>query len=661
MREKRYWWHTGNVYSYLATKLIWALLALLLTQLFFYLLNTHHFQIDGFGEAIGIVWGNIRFGLATLMLILLPWLVLNLLPFKMRWNGVYRFVSDVLYLVPSLAMLVVNQIDVAYFQFTYRRMSSEMFAYMGVGGQMGSLIPRFIVDYWPTTVSGLCIIFLFCLLSHKTAFPPKREFDHHHTNDLIGLAIGLLVAFVLMRGGFQRHWIGLNDSAKYCQMQNTPMVFNSPYNIIRTYGQPDLDVEELTFMSDEEARQLFDPLFVPLANEANTTQPIDYGYFKAGGGMTTYMGQDSIRYARQKNVVIFVLEGFAQEYLNFYNDSLDVCYAPFLDSLSHHSILFQGYSNGKKSIESIPAIMTSIPTLTDKPFTMTEYNGNEMYGLPQILKNHGYNTSFFHGSFNGVMGFDAFCYKVGFDAYYGQNEYPDQSKIDGCWGIYDEPYLQFTARQLSRCPEPFFSGIFTISSHHPYSIPEEHTGKFKQGEHPILETIGYVDHALRMFFEAASKEAWYENTIFLFMGDHPGPAISKEFNTPAGMYRIPMMVFDPQHPEGLRSDRVMQQADVMPTLIDYLGIDESCIVFGSSVFQQPEGFQVAYGSGYYQLINQSGVSLLELSHGKSYEVDSDGGILMLKAILQQYAQRMKNNQLTTKVLPQQKDDKDSQK
>ena len=645
MTQRNGWFKPNNVYGYLIVKILIALAALTLTQAMYYALNSSHFKIDGFGEWCGIVWGCLRFAVATLTLVLLPFIVINLIPSNKRWKPWYRGISNLLYLIPTLTVVIVNQIDVAYFQFTYRRMSSEMFAYMGVGGDMGNLIPKFLVDYWPVSVSGVVIITLFLLCSHKTVFPALNEYGVNRRNDWIGLCAGLLLTFFFVRGGAQRHFIALNDSARYCQMKNTPMILNSPYNIIRTLGVDDL--KELNYMSDDEARALFNPEFTPLAAKG-IAPAASYGDFRAGAGQVAYTGSDSLTYYRGKNIVIIILESFSQEYMGCYNDGVMESFTPFLDSLASKSLLFQGRSNGKKSIESIPSVMASLPTLMDRPVLMSQFKNNDITGLPTLLKRHGYNTAFFHGAYNGSMGFDAFCKKIGFDAYYGRNEFGNDAYYDGTWGIFDEPFLQYMALQLTRTPEPFLAGVFTISSHHPYTIPKEHQGKLKEGHHPILQCVNYSDMALRKFFATAASQPWYDNTLFIIMADHPAQALSAQFNDYGPWYRIPMIIFDPQHPVGQRSNRIVQQSDIMPTLIDYLGFDDRCICFGNSVFQQPEGWQVAYGCGYHQLVSNDGIALIEESPSRTFEEDGNSRLDLLKAVLQQYAKRMINNQLTTK-------------
>ena len=90
----------------------------------------------------------------------------------------------------------------------------------------------------------------------------------------------------------------------------------------------------------------------------------------------------------------------------------------------------------------------------------------------------------------------------------------------------------------------------------------------------------------------------------------------------------------------------MQQTDIMPTLLDYLGIRANTVCFGTSVFRNPDkGWQIAYGNGYYQLETQDGVAVLGQ---EKEEVIGNGNIELLKAIVQQYNHRLIHNQLLAK-------------
>ncbi|MBQ0159065.1 MAG: LTA synthase family protein [Bacteroidales bacterium] len=660
MRNKRnFWLNTSNIYLYLLFKTLLALLVLFASQLFFYYYNTRIFHVDGFGEWMGVLLGNLTFGIATVGFMLLPYYAANLIPFHFRWNKHYHHITEIFFFyVPILFILITNICDAAYFQFTYRRLSGEIFRYLGIGGNMGTLWPKFLHDYWPATVFGCIIIPLVFLIGTRLRLAVRNRYRKHTLNDIIGLVIGAACVLFLFRGGFGKN-LEWRDTAKYCQAKNCALVTNSGYNIVRTFNGGTLEDE--SFMSDSKALQLFNPVFAA----DSTAIPEAYAGWAPGAGrwdeFDTVQGSYSfgLLQPRYSNVVVIVLESFSQEYMGCYNSQAKTSFTPFLDSLSRHSVVYQGRANGKKSIEGIPSIFASLPTLMTFPLTLSDYFSDTCYALPSILRDHNYHTAFFHGSYNGVMAFDKLCNKLGFQEYYGQNEYMTdpyarESDYDGCWGIYDEYYLQYMVRKLSTFKEPFMAGVFTLSSHHPYTMQPGHEHDFVEGKHPICRVVMYSDNALRKFFDAARHTDWYKNTLFVITADHPGQGLTPEYNGYSGWYRIPMMFYLPRYEECLVpemgkewstaqvSQRLMQQTDIMPTILEYLGIATPAVCFGTSALSNAYGWQIAYGNGYYQLETSDGVAVLGQ---EKEEIIGKGNMPLLKSIIQQYNHRMIDNQL----------------
>ena len=659
MTKKKSWISTSNIYIYLFDKVLLAFVLLLLSQAFFYLDNTRIFHLDGIGEWLGVLWGNIIFGIATLGLLLLPYCFANLLPFAFRWNKHYHRTVEVLfYYLPVLFMLISNICDAAYYQYTYRRLSGEIFRYLGISGNMTALWPHFVIDYWQATLFAAAIIIVLFWASRRICLSARDKYRKHMLNDIVGLIIGSLCVIFLFRGGFGKS-IEWHDTTKYCQAKNCALVTNSGYNIIRTLNGGTL--QEVNYMDDSQASKLFNPEMNPEPYFEGRIVEAWNGW-EAGCG--SYYTSDSSNTTSLSNIVIIVLESFSQEYMGCYNNGIMPSFTPFLDSLAQHCVVYQGRANGKKSIEGIPAIFGSLPTLMTFPLTMSDYADDSLYALPAILRDHGYHTAFFHGSYNGVMSFDQLCQQLGFDEYYGQNEYmadrlSKESDYDGCWGIYDEHFLQYFSRRLGTFHEPFMAGVFTISSHHPYTMQPEHKDDFEKGPHPLCRVVSYTDNALRKFFDSARKTKWYSNTTFIITADHSGQGLHREYNDYNGWYRIPMLIYRPLYEESLVpehgpawschkvSPRIMQQTDIMPTIIDYLGIQTHAVCFGTSVFRNPtEGWQIAFGNGYYQLETQNGVAVLGQ---EKEEIIGNSSTDMLKAIIQQYNHRLIHNELRPNV------------
>lgn len=659
MKNTPSWRNTNNIYLYLFYKQLLAFLVLVATQIFFYFDNTRIFHVDGLHEWLGVIWGNITFGIATIGFMLLPYFAANLIPFHFRWNKIYHRITEVLfYYFPVMFIVITNICDAAYYQYTYRRLSGEIFRYLGIGGHMGSLIPQFIVDYWQATLFAIVVIPLFIAIATRIHLIPRDRHRKHLLNDIVGLILGAGCVIFLFRGGFGKN-LEWRDTTKFCQAKNCALVTNSGYNIVRTFNGGTLTEEQ--YYTPQELTQHFNPFFQSRPAEQWPLCEAWLGWGPNVGHSYEAEIDDSGRITLgkdlHKNIVVIVLESFSQEYMGCYNPKANPSFTPFLDSLYQHSVVYQGRANGKKSIEGIPAIFASIPTLMTFPITLSDYADNQLNALPAILSQNGYRTAFFHGSYNGVLGFDKLCQQMGFQEYYGENEYmadrqAQKTDYDGTWGIYDEYFLQYVVRKLSSFQQPFMAGTFTLSSHHPYKMQPGHENDFIEGPHPLCRVVMYTDNALRKFFDAARKTNWYKNTVFVITADHSGQGLTREYNDYNGWYRIPMMFYLPEYEEELITNgpewsthevnsRIMQQTDIMPTLLDYLGLPAKTVCFGTSAFRnESNGWQIAYGNGYYQLETNDGVAVI----GAEKE-EGNGNFALLKAIIQQYNHRMINNQL----------------
>jgi len=242
------------------------------------------------------------------------------------------------------------------------------------------------------------------------------------------------------------------------------------------------------------------------------------------------------------------------------------------------------------------------------------------------------------------------------------SKYPNSEKdYDGKWGIFDEPFFQFFADDLDQKQSPFFSSIFSLSSHHPYTIPEQHEGKFKKGEIAIHESVGYSDYALKEFFKRAKQSDWYDNTLFVITADHTFKSTHKSYQNSNGLYAIPIIFYNPSDSIIGSIDKVCQQSDILPSIIDYLKIDTNIVSFGNSIWAD-QGYAVNYLNDVYQFFEEE--YLLQFNGEKSlalYNTSIDSllknNLILevpekaldlenkLKALIQDYNYRMIHNQL----------------
>jgi phosphoglycerol transferase MdoB-like AlkP superfamily enzyme len=414
-------------------------------------------------------------------------------------------------------------------------------------------------------------------------------------------------------------------------------VLNTPFSLFRTFGKKVLVKYE--FYDKQKLDEIYNPHYIPAINSP----------FK------------------KDNVIIIILESFAREYIGFFNKDLEggsySGYTPFIDSLLKESLTFNvSLGNGKKSIDAMPSVLASLPSL-ETPYIISHYANNTINGLASLLKGKGYYSAFFHGAPNGSMGFDSFAKMAGFDDYIGLDQYPHKNDFDGIWGVWDEPFFKFFAGKLNNFPQPFLASIFSISSHHPFKVPDKYKDKFKKGAAPIVEVVGYTDFALREFFDEVSHEPWFKNTLFVITADHTNESIHKEFQNNFGSYSIPVIFY--KQGSNLRGvkERIAQQIDIMPTILSYLNFDEEYIAFGNNLLDDShESFAFnTNGSTYHlymrdhilEMIDNKPVGLFNYKTDRFLEVNLMGSEPDLtrkmeekmKAIIQSYNARLIDNDL----------------
>lgn len=558
----------GSLYKMLLSIGLFIIL-MTICRLIFFVFNAEYFPEASLTDFIA----GLRFDLSIGTYFFIPYLVCSIAlanHTRLRW---VRILLKSCFLLAVVLFVFLNMVDVAYYSFTFKRMTADVLN-MTRGGDLLSLLPFFIIDYWYVLIliAGL----VYGTLKSYNAINVQNNRKYAWYTRLMVLAITGGIAIVSIRGGVGMRPLAVINAADHTSPQNTGLVLNTAFTFFHSLLRSDL--ERISYFQDEEEmKKIFNPVKVINPDK----EPIE------------------------RNVVVIILESFGKEYIGWYNEGKG--YTPFLDSLMDKSYVFtNAFANGKKSINAVPAILSGLPSLMEDPFIFSAYAGNTLWSLPQVFNKKGYHTSFFHGGRNGTMGFDGFCGHIGVDAYVGLEEFPHNDKTDGSWGVYDEPFFDFMSKKLSNeIAEPFFSTVFTLSSHHPYKIPEQYKGRFPKGNLEIHESIGYADHALKSFFREISSKPWYENTLFLITADHTSHPEHEKYGNEVGKYSIPLVIFDPlvKRETPQTNSTVVQHADIPAILLSSLGVKDTILTFGNDPWDSEYiNFAIHKSQGIYQLI-----------------------------------------------------------
>lgn len=633
-----------NIYISLVIRLLIILLLYTICRIAFYLFNQQLFpgiNINGF---LNILRGGIKFDISAILYVNSLFILSQILPFKFRHNQAYQKVCAWIFYITNGIALAFNVGDIAYYPFTLKRTSFTLFSQFANEQNKTKLFFQFLLDYWYITLLLILVIALMVFLYKKTrATNPgfKNNWLYYGTSIiLIPIIAGLMIAG--MRGGFRHSTrpITLSNAGEFVKnASEISIVLNTPFSLIRTIKAQAL--KKQTYFDEHELNTIYTPV-----HSGDTSQ-------------TAFI---------PKNVIIIILESFSREYLGAFNPDLDngkyKGYTPFLDSLTNESLAFtNAYANGRKSIEGLPSVISSIPGIYE-PFVLSNYSGNRINSFGNLLAKEGYHTSFFHGAPNGSMGFSSFVNLGGIEHYYGMTEYGNDDDFDGMWGIWDEPFMQFWAANLNQFKPPFLSVLFSVSSHHPFKIPEKFEGKFPKGTLPVHQGVGYTDYSLRQFFKTASSMPWYKNTLFVITADHSSASWHREYQTSLGAFAVPILIFDPSGNLKGKDDRPVQQIDILPTMLNQLHYKHPFFAFGGDMINQNDDHAVIHSTdnlyqtmmGDYVLKHDGKESVALFNYKKdkllTKNILADNDSLKnkmerrLKAFIQQYNKHMIDNTLT---------------
>ena len=621
-----------------------------LARLIYFFENYSYFSQNlSFPHVLEMLRGGLVFDTSAILVTNIPYIVLMLFPIHYKESAIYQKLCRAVFLVINGLALAINLCDAVYFRFTMRRTTTTVFSEFANEENLGGVFLKETINHLYLLVLFVVMVWAMYRLYRMTGLKHK-ELTWWHYDLATLLSLAALAPFVVagIRGGFATavRPITISNANQYVDRPtDAALVLNTPFSLYRTIGKAVFVVPEY-YQNETEMASVFTPIHVP---------------------------SDSVPMTK-KNVVVLIVESFGREYIGALNGTLENSryrgYTPCVDSLIAKSITFShSYCNGRKSIDGMPSILSSIPCFVE-PFFLTPASMNHVSGIASLLVGEGYQTAFFHGAQRGSMGFQAFARSTGFQEYYGREDYDEDTRFggdadfDGMWAIWDEPFLQYYAAKMSEMKEPFMTAVFTASSHHPYVIPEKYKDVYPEEGLTIHKCIRYTDMAIGRFFQEASRQPWFKNTIFVLTSDHTNQSDHMEYQTDLGGFCSPIIIYEPgvtdQQPE--MQQKIAQQIDILPTLMGRLHYPKPYFAFGIDVLNTPaeQTWAVNYMNGFYQYVKHGHV--IQFDGQKTTAAYALTDSLMqnnlvnqlpeqpqmereVKAIVQQYMERMTQDRL----------------
>ena len=605
------WWN--NDIAMLLKRLLIVYVVLFLCRIIFYLYNASLLGPITPDEVWPLLKGSLVFDTASILYINALFILLSLLPLRIRERKGYQRLLFGYWIVVNGVAVIINLADTIYFHYTQKRFTSDEI-FFASNDNSGQLILKFAAENWYLVVAGAVLIAAM-VWGWRRCGRPRTPITHRGGYVTVGTlfllgAIALVIGGI--RGGFGRSVrpITLSNATLYTPSPDKAnLILSNPFCIIRTLGKGHITYTK--YYAPEELESIFTPYHYPnngygISIDDKTSPADSLSLYSGPGMMRPVLGR--------RNIIIFVLESFSAEHSALLNPDLypdGKGFTPFLDSLMQRGYTFtSGFANGHKSIEALPAVFSSIPSFKT-PFVLLPQSLGPTRGLPKILDEEGYATAFFCGSPRGSMGFGAYATASGITRLYSQEDYEKAHGTedhDGYWGIWDEPFLGFMEETLGELPQPFFASVFTLSSHHPFVVPEKYKDSLPEGHTRIHKGVAYTDLALRRFFEQAAGTDWFRNTIFVFTADHVSSEIyAPKTHTPTGKSQIILFLYTPDGALRGMDNVVAQQTDLMPTLLGLIGYDNPYFAFGRDILGEPERMPMAinYANQNFQAITDS--------------------------------------------------------
>ena len=555
-----------------------------IARFLFWFFNKDLIKIESVSDYFSISFHGLAFDTTAILYVNSLFILLSVIPLVINTKKYYQKFLFYLYFIMNGIAYGMNFGDFIYYRFSQARLTTAAMNVAQNENNIGKVFFLSILEHPFVILWFLVLMILWIFLYKKVKVIEKKPEIKwvYFLSSIVTLCLITVLVVGGIRGDFKHSTrpINLVDANRYVKnpLQGN-VVLNSVFSFFRTMNTNNF--EEVHFVDQKFIDDNIKPYKIYLREDAEP----------------------------KPNVVIFILESFGKEYSGAFNKNTKikdfVSYTPFVDSLAAESLIAtDAFANGRQSIHGMSSVLAGIPSLKDA-FTSSPYSNQKIQSIVSVSNEMGYDTSFFHGAPNGSMGFLGFGNILGFKNYYGKTEYNNDADFDDIWGIWDEPFFQYFAQTLDKKKSPFMATMFSVSSHHPFKVPEKHQGKFKKGPLEIHEPIGYTDYSLKKFFETAKKMPWYNNTIFVFVADHTNQIYYAEYQKAMNRFAIPILFYSPNPKFNLKGEftEPAQQMDIYPTLVDLMGYNKKIRSWGRSlVSDKKEDYIIVNSTGIEQFM-----------------------------------------------------------
>ena len=485
----------------------------------------------------------------SIIIIIIPFLLISI-PFLInkKWNVIYK-ISNYFIITLVLINIAVSASDLVFFKYYNSRITNAIFDWTNDFSSMMKLVITN-SSYLPYILLFILVSSLYIYLQHKI-LRISISIKNLRINIFFRILI-FLIAFILLffgvRGTFNLGHRPLNSDDVY--FSDTPFLnqlgFNPVFSLVNSYRGDKISY----FNNDNEAINFaIKSLNIRKSKCLNPFQQI-------------IENNDSIK----PNIVFIFMESMSNSMVSRYNKADRT--TPFLDSIANNGIVFDKfYSAGTHTYNGIFSSLYGLPAIMhNKPLNSLETSNMKFYGLPTILKEKGYTNYFFVTGSKNFDNMNGFLLPNGFNKIISEEDY-SKSEIENGWGVSDKVMFN---RVLKECDslyvknKPFFVNVLTISSHEWYEVPKWCNHNFFHKNYP-KKRYEFMDLMMKKFMAKAKTKKWFNNTVFIFVGDH-GQNFSPVYDLNLNYHKIPLIIYSPKYIKPAVYSNIGLQIDIYPTV-----------------------------------------------------------------------------------------------
>ncbi|WP_455222955.1 LTA synthase family protein [Kaarinaea lacus] len=283
------------------------------------------------------------------------------------------------------------------------------------------------------------------------------------------------------------------------------------------------------------------------------------------------------------NVIMLVQESLGAEFVGAYGDNRGL--TPNVDRLAAQSVKFNNaFATGTRTARGLEAISSSFPPIPGESILKRPGFNEHIFTWAQVMRANDYSPTFIYGGYGTFDGMNHFFGNNGFRTI--DRTEMEKPKYENIWGVSDEDLFKHAIKvfdkQYAR-GEKIFSIVMSTSNHKPFTFPEGVPGIHPKGG-GRLEGVRYADYAIGQFFEQVQNKPYFDDTVFVIVGDHGARVYGKE-NIPMWTYELPLIFYSPKHFAATEIDRLISQIDIVPTLLGLLHISYDTVAFGHDVLK----------------------------------------------------------------------------